>query len=284
MSTGPTRPIETARTPQASRPNDGVEWNATTYHRISQPHLSWGNQVLARLHLRGDETVLDAGCGSGALTAELLAQVPNGRVIAFDRSLNMLEKARENLDPHFGDRVRYLQGDLQTINLPVLGETVDVVFSSATFHWILDHPRLFAGLFDVLKHGGRLEAQCGGGPNLAALLARAETVMNSPEFAPFFADWPGPWHFADNVTTADRLRDAGFVDVETSLEAKPTVLADAATYHEFLRDVIFVVHVARFPSDDLRERFIKVLTDAAAGDDPPYSLDYWRLNLSARKP
>ena len=276
---------ESSRAPdQSARPADGVEWNAATYQRVAQPQTTWGTQVLARLTLRGDETVLDAGCGTGALTAEILEQLPNGRVIAFDRSHNMLDRARDLLEPRFGDRVRYLQGDLQTIGLAITGEPVDVVFSAATFHWIPDHPRLFAGLFDVLKHGGRLEAQSGGGPNLAALLSRAETVMHSPDFAPFFAGWPGPWHFADDLTTATRLQDAGFVDVTTGLEDKPTVLADAATYHDFLRDVIFGVHVARFPSDELRERFISILTDAAATDEPPYALDYWRLNMSARKP
>lgn len=271
-------------TPRSSRPADGVEWNAETYHRVSRPQTTWGGQVLARLNLRGDETVLDAGCGTGTLTAEILERLPDGRVIAFDRSQNMLDQAREVLEPRFGDRVRYLQGDLQTIGLATTGEPVDVVFSAATFHWIPDHSRLFAGLFEVLNHGGRLEAQSGGGPNLAALLARAGDVMQSPDFAPYFTGWPGPWHFADDLTTAERLRTVGFVDISTDLEEKPTVLADASTYHDFLRDVIFGVHVARISSDELRKRFIDTLTEAGATDDPPYSLDYWRLNMSARKP
>ncbi|MEA2597619.1 MAG: trans-aconitate 2-methyltransferase [Thermomicrobiales bacterium] len=269
--------------PNTRRP-DGVEWNAAVYHRVAQPHVSWGAKVLARLHLRGDETVLDAGCGTGRLTAELLELLPQGRVIAFDRSQNMLDKAREELEPRFGDRVRYVQGDLQTIGTATIGESVDVVFSTATFHWLSDHPHLFAGLFALLRHGGRLEAQCGGGPNIAAVRTRAGELMASPPYAPFFAGWSGPWHFADDVTTADRLRDAGFVDVATTLEEAPTLLPDAATYHDFLRDVVFGSHLARIPDDDLRHTFVDTLTRQAAGDDPPFALDYWRLNMSARKP
>ncbi|HEY7030106.1 MAG TPA: class I SAM-dependent methyltransferase [Thermomicrobiales bacterium] len=269
--------------PSPRRP-DGVEWNAAVYHRVAQPHVGWGAKVLARLNLRGDETVLDAGCGTGRLTAEVLERLPSGRVIAFDRSQNMLDKAREELAPRFGDRVRYVQGDLQTIGPTTIGEPVDVVFSTATFHWIADHARLFAGLFALLRHGGRLEAQCGGGPNIAALRARAGDLVNSPTYAAFFAGWPGPWTFADDATTADRLRAAGFVDVATDLEEAPTLLPDAATYHDFLRDVIFGVHLARLPDDALRHTFVDTLTRAGATDDPPFSLDYWRLNMSARKP
>lgn len=268
----------------APRRPDGVEWNATVYHRVSQPHIGWGARVLARLNLRGDETVLDAGCGTGRLTAEVLERLPTGRVIAFDRSQNMLDKAGEHLEPRFGDRVRYLQGDLQTIGPAMVGEPVDLVFSTATFHWIPDHSRLFAGLFALLRHGGRLEAQCGGGPNLAALLARAGELMSSPAFDSVFAGWPGPWTFADDATTADRLRDAGFVHIATDLEESPTTLPDAPTYHDFLRDVIFGAHLARLPTDELRHTFVDTLTRRAATDDPPYSLDYWRLNMSAQKP
>jgi SAM-dependent methyltransferase len=269
--------------PDTRRP-DGIEWNADVYHRVAQPHVGWGATVLARLDLRGDETVLDAGCGTGRLTAEILERLPRGRVIAFDRSQNMLDKAREELAPRFGDRVRYVQDDLQTIGPATIGESVNVVFSTAAFHWLPDHPRLFAGLFALLRHGGRLEAQCGGGPNIAALLTRAGALMSSPPYAPFFAGWPGPWNFADDTTTADRLRTAGFVDVAAGLEEAPTLLPDAATYHDFLRDVIFGVHLARLPDEALRSGFVDALTRQAATDDPPFFLDYWRLNMSARKP
>jgi SAM-dependent methyltransferase len=261
-----------------------TEWNAEIYHRVSNPHVTWGAKVIEGLTLRGDETVMDAGCGSGRLTADLLERLPNGEVIAVDRSQNMLDAARENLTPRYGDRVRYVQADLQSIQPDQIGEPVDVIFSTAAFHWIHDHPRLFAGLFRLLSPGGWLIAQCGGGPNLAALLARAAELMTTPRYAPFFTGWPGPWEFSDDVTTADRLRAAGFINVETSLEEAPTRLADAATYREFLTTVIFGSHLARIPDEQLREGFIDHLTTLATEDDPPFFLDYWRLNLRGQRP
>ena len=86
-------------------PSPSREWNSREYHRLSQPQVTWGKKVLARLHLRGDELLLDAGCGTGRLTADLLEGVPNGRVVALDISQNMLRSAREYLQPQFGERM-----------------------------------------------------------------------------------------------------------------------------------------------------------------------------------
>ena len=78
-------------------------WNADAYHRVSVPHTQWADAILDRLQLRGDETVLDAGCGSGRVTQQLLDRLPRGRVIAVDSSASMLAHAREELDPARAD-------------------------------------------------------------------------------------------------------------------------------------------------------------------------------------
>jgi trans-aconitate 2-methyltransferase len=260
-----------------------TEWNASVYHRVSDPHQTWGARALQMLDVRGNETAIDCGCGTGRLTAELLERLPNGRAIAIDRSHNMLEVAEAFLTPRFGDRVSFRQADLQTLDRAELGETVDLIFSTATFHWILDHPRLFANLFGLLNPGGWLVAQCGGGGNLARLLERAGRLQQEDRCAPYFAGWPGPWEFADNVTTAARLRAAEFTNVETNLEYMPATMAGAAAYREFLTNVIFGAHLARLPDESLRSAFIDALTEEAAHDDPPYELDYWRLNMRAQR-
>lgn len=259
-----------------------AEWNAAVYHQVSNPHVTWGRTVLSDLVLRGDETAIDAGCGSGRLTAELLDLLPAGRVIAIDRSANMVAEAREHL-AQFGDRVTVIQADVGHLSLSDVGEPVDLLFSTATFHWIRDHNALFRGLFSVLRPGGLLSAQCGGGPNLAALLARAEVLMRSPEFAPYFDGWNGPWEFADDATTANRLRDAGFINITTWLYEAPTPMADADGYGTFLANVILGEHLARLP-EEKHAPFVAFLVASAATEDPPYLFDYWRLNMRANRP
>ena len=257
------------------------EWNAGEYHRLSNPHVDWGTRVLARLQLRGDETVMDAGCGTGRLTARLLERLPNGHVIAMDRSANMLDEAEAFLKPVFGDRVSFLQADLLDFALP---EPVDSIFSTATFHWVLDHDALFTRLHDALVPGGRLVAQCGGGPNLAVLMARYQQIAAEAPYRDALATWPGPWEFAGAELAADRLTRAGFEQIETSVEEAPTILEDAPTYREFLRTVILRAHLDRVADRPAREAILERLTALAATDDPPFFLDYWRLNLAGTRP
>jgi len=149
------------------------EWNAREYHRLSTPHLDWGAAVLERLPLRGDETVLDAGCGTGKLTALLLDRLPRGHVVAMDRSSNMLAEAEAHLRPVYGDRVSFLEADLLDFSQR---EMYDAIFSTATFHWVLDHDDLFRRLHGALRPGGILVAQCGGGPNLQRLMDRYAAI------------------------------------------------------------------------------------------------------------
>jgi len=256
------------------------DWDASTYHRVSGPQLGWGRKVLSRLDLRGDETVVDAGCGSGRLTAELLDRLPRGRVIAVDASPSMLRVAAQELQ-RYGDRVAFVESDLLRLDLD---EVADVVVSTATFHWVLDHPALFAVLLRALRPGGRLLAQCGGEGNLARIRARARRLLEAPEFAPSMATFVPPWEYADPATTARRLTAAGFVEVSTGGEDALTVFDAEPAYREFLATVIMRPYLDALHEGALGEALLDAMCSEARGDEPPWSLDYRRLNLDARRP
>jgi trans-aconitate 2-methyltransferase len=258
------------------------EWDSATYHRVSAPHVEWGKKVLAKLTLRGDETVLDAGCGTGRLTAELLDRLPRGHVVALDLSENMLGTAQDYLQERYQGRVEFVRADL--LALP-FQDAFDGIFSTATFHWVLDHDALFRNLRRAVRPGGWLCAQCGGGPNLARLMARVNALASSAPFSATLAGFDKPTFYATNTKEeADRLRRAGLADIETSLEPAPTKVENAAAYMEFVRTIILRHHMERLPNASLREQFMQELARQAALDQPPYELDYWRLNLQARRP
>jgi trans-aconitate methyltransferase len=256
-----------------------TDWNAARYHEISLPQQAWGRRVLERLPLEGSESVLDIGCGSGRLTAEIADRVPAGRVVGLDRSAPMVEKAAAWLR----DRAPHAAVVLGDAAALPFRRAFDAVFSGATFHWIHDHPALFRSIITALRPGGRLAAQCGGGPNLALLYGRAEGLMREPRFARYFEEWTEPTYFADVETTRRRLIAAGFVDVDVSLESAPTTFDSPDQFREFIANVCLRHQGSRLPRVEWQS-FLRDLTVAAAGDDPPFTLDYWRLNLAGKRP
>jgi SAM-dependent methyltransferase len=183
------------------------EWNAETYQRVSEPHVQWGMRVLDRLPLAGDELVLDVGCGTGRLTEKLLERLPNGRALAVDQSVNMLDAGRRYLTPRFRAQIHFVLADATA--LPIAGHA-HALFSTATFHWVLD--------------------------------------------------------------------------IVTSVEPSPVIQPDAAAYREFVANVICRPFLARLPDETLRDRFMDAVTTQAAADRPAFELDYWRLNMEARRP
>lgn len=255
------------------------DWNAPEYHRVSDPQYSWGRAVLERLELRGDERVVDAGCGTGRLTKELADRLPEGQLVALDASARMLAEARTHLDGA-GDAIYFVRASLPA--LPIAG-WADVVFSTATFHWVRNHPELFSNIHRALVPGGILHAQCGGGQNLAQARAPAEAVMCLKRFKQWFADWQPIWEFADHRVTADRLSRAGFEKVSTSLEAAPVTFENETDYRAFVSTVVFRLHLAKLP-DDEQPVFLDEIVKRLPKTKDRFKLDYWRLNISARRP
>jgi len=245
------------------------DWDAATYDRISAPQQAWAAEQLDRLDLAGDEVVVDAGCGSGKVTAELVRRVPRGTVSAVDVAPSMVRYTEQAL----GDSVTALCQDLVALDLP---EPVDVVFSNATFHWIGDHEALFAALHRNMKPGGRLLAQCGGRGNIDSFRTTADQVASEEPFAPYFVDWQRPWNYATDTDTERRLAAAGFTDVRCWLEPRPVTPEDGVT---FARTVCLVRHLDPLP-EPLRARFVDAVL-ARCGD--PLVLEYVRLNMSATR-
>jgi len=245
------------------------DWDAATYDRVSEPQVEMAHGVIARLNLRGDETVLDAGCGSGRVTQMLADLLPQGRVIAVDASPSMVELARAALP---SERVTVLPpSDLVRL---AIDEPVDLVFSNAVFHWVRDHDALFARMCDALRPGGRLVAQCGGRGNVERFLAVATEVASAPPFAEHLRGWTGPWNFAGPEETEARLRRAGFDAIEVWLEPHPVVLEHE---HDYLRTICLGYHLQALPAD-LGEAFVSAVAERCG---QPLELDYVRLNIDA---
>jgi trans-aconitate 2-methyltransferase len=254
-------------------PPPTADWDAKAYDRLAAPQEEWSRDVLARLPLRGDETVLDAGCGSGRVTKLLVERLPEGRVIGVDGSASMVEEARRSLSG-YGDRVALIHSDLLELELD---EPVDAVFSNAVFHWVFDHDELFRRLRATLEPGGMLAAQCGGEGNVANWVAAVKRAAEREPFAAHLAERADPWHYATVEETEERLERAGFVDARCWLEDRVVEPEDPRHY---VAVVGLAAHHELLPPE-LREPF----TDAVDAELPrPLVLRYVRLNIEARVP
>jgi trans-aconitate 2-methyltransferase len=251
-----------------SRPAD---WEAGKYSRTATPQREWSEAVLGRLGLNGDETVLDAGCGSGNVTEDLLGRLSDGRVIGVDGSPSMIAEAEARLgdDP----RTTFLCRDLSSLELE---EEVDAVFSNATFHWIPDHRKLFAALAAATRPGGKLVAQCGGRGNVAEVVEALGVVNRREPFATIFAGYEDPWNFAGPEETEMRLVEAGYEDVDCWLEERVAHPEDPRGFFEasFLAP-------ARQVLDD--RRFTEYTDALLAEMGHPTSFNYVRLNMTAKR-
>ncbi|MGH9226427.1 MAG: class I SAM-dependent methyltransferase [Acidimicrobiales bacterium] len=241
------------------------DWDAATYDRIADPQTRWGLAVLDRLPLGGSERVLDAGCGTGRVTEHLLRRLPHGLVVALDGSVAMLAEARRRLAPW--RQVQLLHADLASPLVEAVGQPVDAVLSTATFHWVTDHDALFANLAAVLRPGGALVAQCGGKGNVASAL-RAAAALGHPLEGHYFAT---------AEETVARLEASGFRDIWAWLHPESAPM-DRPQLEAFLATVVLRTQLdAMAPAE--RSEFVRAVAAAV----PASGLDYVRLNILARR-
>ncbi|HSL00749.1 MAG TPA: methyltransferase domain-containing protein [Rubrobacteraceae bacterium] len=255
-----------------------LEWDAVGYEAVSEPQTGWGANLLRlyleRRALRGDEAVIDAGCGTGRVTELLLERLPRGTVLAVDASLAMVEAARGRFA---GDgRVRVERWDLLELEVE---ELVDMIFSTATFHWIEDHPRLFGRLARALRPGGRLVAQCGGRGNIERTRAAIEEVMAEGRFKEYFAGWEDPWNFPDPETTRARLEAAGFEEAETWMHREDATFDTEEELAQFVKTAVLGRHLSVLPEGE-KEPFVAAVVERISGMGSRV-VDYVRLNMLA---
>jgi trans-aconitate 2-methyltransferase len=239
------------------------DWDADAYERLSAPQTRWGEVVVGRLDLDGDERVLDAGCGTGRVTELLLERLPRGRVVALDGSSAMIEKARARLGE---GRVEYLVADLMD-PLPI-SEPVDAILSTATFHWVPDHTVLFGNLAAVLRRRGQLVAQCGGVGNIASIEAAVNQLGGS---------FGGNKTFPTPEETRARLEATGFTEIHVWLHVEPTPIPPE-DFEAFLENVCLGGLVADL---SLAER--RAYAHEVAVRMPGPEIDYVRLNIDAQR-
>jgi trans-aconitate 2-methyltransferase len=286
-------------------------WDARTYDQVSYlVQYKWGQQVLEWRKWHGNEIVMDAGCGSGLLTKQLVKKVPRGKVYAVDIDSNMIKQARKNLQ--LFDNVEIIQSRFTDVRLP---QRLDVIFSNSALHWVQDHKKAFQIFWDMLKPmnssisntnnkdttvknnntgnmgSGQLLIQCGGYGNLQQIITLLERIKHLDQFKTYFANWEQSWYFAKAEDTNKLLKEIGYVNSRVSSNRDRVILPNRRVYFRFIKTVVAKPYLERLSTDNgdkLKKAFLELFLDEVRGHSnrskTRWFLDFVRLNIVAHKP
>ncbi len=241
-----------------------AEWNAAAYAANSVVQHTWARELMARLDLRGDEHLLDVGCGDGKITAELARALPRGSVTGVDASPQMIEFARRAFPPAQFPRLEFHVMDARKIKFTCW---FDCVFSNAALHWVDDHGAILRGAAAVLKPGGRLVVSCGGKGNAHDVFLALRPELRLQRWREFFRRMPMPYFFYAPGDYEKWLPAAGFKISALKLAPKDATYAGAEGFATWLRTT-WIPYVQRVP-EKLREEFIAAVTQRYVAKHPP---------------
>ncbi len=229
----------------------GYQWNAKEYAKSSSAQAQWADELIQKLQLKGDETLLDAGCGDGKITAKLAALLPNGRAVGIDNSEQMIRLAESTFN---SDQYRNLDFRKMDVRKITFRGGFHLIFSNACLHWIKDHQPVLQGFHQALKTGGRMLLQMGGKDNAKDVVHIVENLIQSNSWKKYFDGFEFPYGFHDSKDYREWLFAAGFKPVRVQLIPKDMVHQNTFELAGWIRTT-WLPYIDRVP-DDLREIFI----------------------------
>ncbi len=193
------------------------KWDAHDYQKSSAAQFKLGCELIAKLKLKGSESVLDIGCGDGKVTAEIATRLPHGSVTGIDSSQEMIDLACRTFPHTEFPNLRFIHKDACQLDFH---QEYDIAFSNAVLHWVRDHRAVLKGIYTGLKNPGRLLLQMGGRGNVADMTGVVLGIAARPEWSPYFKSFIPPYNFLGTEEYSKWLPEAGFKPLRIELIAK----------------------------------------------------------------
>jgi trans-aconitate 2-methyltransferase len=259
------------------------EWDPAAYAAHSAAQQAWARELIAKLHLQSQESILDVGCGDGKVTAELARLVPRGSVTGVDSSPDMIRFAREAFPPEVVAQLKFEVMDARRLRFQ---ERFDIVFSNAALHWVDDHEAFLFGASRCLKPGARLLVSCGGKGNAHDVFRALRAELRQSRWRSFFREMEKPYFFFSPAEYRGWLEKYGFEISHLGLSEKDMVCPGEKGLAAWLRTT-WHPYTQRVPPD-LREEFIRGVTRRYVSNNPPDAsgqvhVRMVRLEIDARK-
>jgi trans-aconitate 2-methyltransferase len=246
------------------------EWNAALYDDKHSFVWKHGAALLELLQPRAGERILDVGCGTGHLTAQLTAA--GADVVGIDHSPAMIEQARANYP-----QLRFDVADARAFAYP---EPFDAVFSNAVLHWIKEPERVVPCVQRALKAGGRFVAEFGGKGNVQAIFAALQGAARQLGYEPLIS----PWYFPSISAYTGLLERSGLEVTYAKLFERPTALEGENGMRNWVH--MFAGEYLRTIRPDQRDEFLRLVEEAVRTElywDETWYADYRRLRVVANR-
>jgi trans-aconitate methyltransferase len=243
--------------------NKNYKWDASFYAANSGAQLLWAKDLLDKLNLKGNENLLDIGCGDGKITAEIAYRLQMGSVIGIDSSAEMINFAVNNFPKEKFPNLDFILLDARNLTSV---EEFDFIFSNAVLHWIKDHRSLLKSIYIALKDKGRILLQMGGKGNGADVMKAAGTVIKSVQWKSYFSNFINPYGFYNDIEYKEWLLEAGFVIDNVQLIPKDMEHNGREGLTGWFRST-WLPFIERVP-ENLKDKFINEVIDSYLKDHP----------------
>lgn len=240
------------------------QWNASDYAMHSGAQYQWARELISRLGLKGNESLLDLGCGDGKVTAEIASCLKTGRVVGIDNSEEMIALADNRFPPSAHPNLSFLKQDIRELSF---FQEFDLVFSNAVLHWVLDHRPVLKGIYQALKLGGRAVAQMGGKGNASDVIRVVHELIEQDEWKDFFKNFSFPYGFYSPEEYEPWLKEAGFTVLVLKLKPNTMVHENEEKFKGWFRTT-WLPYIHRIPIE-LQNQFIHAVTGKYLEIKPP---------------
>jgi trans-aconitate methyltransferase len=182
------------------------EFDGKKYRQASTHQKEWGTKIIAEFEFKGNENILDLGCGDGTLTRRLSELVPNGKILGIDASQGMIEAAKE----FETGRLSFMKMDINDISFD---NEFDLIFSNATLHWVKDHKKLLDNCYKALKMNGIIRFNFAGDGNCSNFFQVIKKMISDERYKAYFETFECPWFMPSIREYKLITADIGFKDI-----------------------------------------------------------------------